>query len=74
MQCAFGLHNIPDNMHDLFNVWPGNFNKQEKNLVTVGISAICWTIWKLRNGAIFDKNKVSDPCVPVNLIIRLLHD
>lgn len=39
--------------------------------MTVGVSAICW---KLRNGVIFGKNKVSDPCVHVNLIIKLLHD
>lgn len=62
------------NVHDLFDVWLCQFNKNEKSLVTIGIAAIFWTIWKLRNGVVFDNNKLSDPCVPVNMLIKMLHD
>lgn len=74
IQCAFGFSQIPDNLPDLFNIWLASFNKHKKNMVTVGISAICWTIWKLRNGVVFENNKVTDPCVPVNLILKMLHE
>ena len=40
----------------------------------IGISAIWWTIWKPRNGVVFDNNRVNDPCVPVNLLLKNLHD
>ena len=50
------------------------FEKNDKNLMTVGISAMLWTIWKLRNKLVFDNHRVIDPCVPVNLIIKNLHE
>ena len=40
----------------------------------IGISAICWTIWKLRNSVVFDNNRVNDPCIPVNLLLKNLYD
>lgn len=40
----------------------------------VGVSAIFWTTWKLRNSNIFYNNKVTYPCIRVNLIIKWLHD
>lgn len=73
-KCTFNLQNIPDNVHDMFNVWLKSCNKQEKDLVAVAISTIFWTIWKLRNVVIFVNNKVSDPCGHVNWITRMLHD
>lgn len=45
-----------------------------KNLVVVGIVGIFGSICKLRNGVVFENNKVFDPCMPVNLIIKMLHD
>ena len=54
--------------------WAKTFGKEERGLVWIGISAICWTIWKLRNSVIFDNNRVNDPCVPVNLLLKNLHD
>lgn len=45
MKCAFNLHDNPDITHDLFNTSLLKINKNEKNLVVVGIFAI-WTIWK----------------------------
>ena len=39
-----------------------------------GYSAICWTLWKFRNGMIFDNNKMDDPSTLVNLFLKWLHD
>lgn len=38
------------------------------------VSAIFWTVWKLRNSVVFDNLKITDPCVPVNMIARFLND
>ena len=55
-------------------IWVKTFGKDERGLVMIGISAICWTIWKLRNSIIFYNNRVNDPCIPVNLLLKNLHD
>lgn len=54
--------------------WIPSFGKKEKNLMVVGISAKFWTIWRLRNSAVFDNRKVTDPSVPVNMTANWLHD
>lgn len=59
VKCTFDLHNIQDNTNELFNTWLKKFHKKEKDLITVGVSAIFWAIWKLRNGVVFDNNKIS---------------
>lgn len=60
MKCAFDLHDIPDDddVDSLFNTYLLRFTKSEKNLVVVGISAIFWTVWKLKNSIICYNNKV----------------
>ena len=42
--------------------------------MTVGISAMLWTMRELRNRLVFDNHRVVDLCVPVNLILKNLHD
>lgn len=38
--------------------WIPNFVPQSRNLQIVGVAALCWAIWKLRNTACFDKKMV----------------
>ena len=68
------MHDVPDSVNNVFGVWLGKFYKNDKSLLTLGISAMLWTMWKLRNRLVFDNTRVSDPCVHVNLIIKNLHD
>ena len=42
--------------------------------MAVGIAAVFWTMWKLKNSVVFDKKRISDPCIPVNMMIKMLHD
>ena len=74
LKYAFNLKDIPDDLDLVMRGWAKTFLKEERGLVWIGISAICWTIWKLRNNVIFDNNRVNDPCVPVNLLLKNLHD
>lgn len=74
IQYAFDIKQVPDSTQDLFGVWLKQFGKIEKSLVAVGISAVFWTIWKIRNNVVFDKKRISNPCIPVNMMIKMLHD
>jgi hypothetical protein len=38
----------------------------------VGISAICWAIWKTRNKVTFEKHKMRNPCEIIYLASALL--
>lgn len=74
MKCDFDMFDLPDTVHYLFNSWVKFFNKNDRGLVVVGISAIFWTLWKLRDRVVFYNNMVSDPCVPLNMILKWLHE
>jgi RsiW-degrading membrane proteinase PrsW (M82 family) len=41
----------------MFGNWLKNQNKDFKQLIWVGVAAICWAIWKCRNDIIFKKSK-----------------
>lgn len=44
MKCSFGMHDIPDNIQRLFLIWIRKFNKSDRDLPTIGIPAIFWTL------------------------------
>uniref|UniRef100_J3M899 Uncharacterized protein n=1 Tax=Oryza brachyantha TaxID=4533 RepID=J3M899_ORYBR len=53
--------NMMNNRNDLFDNWMRGFNKATKNLVAIGVSAVLWSIWKIRNNACFQDKFPNDP-------------
>ena len=49
----------------MFNSWLSNQSKKIRNLIWVGVAAVCWAIWRCRNDIIFNKIKV-------NLILQVI--
>jgi hypothetical protein len=41
----------------MFGMWLNNQHKDFKPMIWVGVSAICWAIWKRRNDIVFKKTK-----------------
>jgi RsiW-degrading membrane proteinase PrsW (M82 family) len=41
----------------LFGTWLNNQPKNLKDLIWVGVAALCWAIWRCRNDVIFNKLK-----------------
>jgi len=74
MRFAFNIPRNPENVEDLLGPWINRFRGSLKKNMLVGISAILWTIWKLRNKAIFENDKVTDPSVPVHFVANLISD
>jgi hypothetical protein len=53
---AFGI-NKPTNVRHLFGPWLRSYSKEQRNLVLIGMSALCWAIWISRNDLIFNKSQ-----------------
>lgn len=68
LKCAFGLNSVPSSVENYFGRWIKTFRKNEKRLVLVGIFAVFWTLWKCRNGIIFDSKLYNDPMILIKLI------
>jgi hypothetical protein len=47
---------VPNRLH-MFGNWLNNQHKDFKQLIWVGVAAICWAIWKCRNDIVFKKTK-----------------
>lgn len=68
--CAFALPRIPSNLADLMGPWIKSFPTDLRRMVLCGSVTICWTIWKARNRACFDKIFPDDPA---SLVYRLCY-
>jgi hypothetical protein len=40
---------LPKNSNDMFGKWLCSFKNHERNLITIGCSAVLWSLWKIRN-------------------------
>ena len=43
----------------MFGSCLSNQNNKSRNLIWVGVAAVCWAIWRCRNDVIFNKIKVN---------------
>lgn len=51
---------LPNNSNETFGEWLCGFQKNERNLITIGCGAILWTLWRIRNDCCFNsKNHVN---------------
>ena len=57
----FMTFNIPSplNITNLFGNWLNGVAKKDKAHIRVGVCALLWAIWNVRNGCIFNKKKFS---------------
>jgi hypothetical protein len=49
--------NQPRSINHMFGNWHNNEHKEIKQLIWVGVTAICWAIWECRNDIVFKKTK-----------------
>jgi hypothetical protein len=55
----FFAYNIPPptNITNMFGNWLNGVPKNDKNKIRIGVSAICWSIWRTRDNFIFNNQK-----------------
>ena len=71
--CALDLPRAPVGVDDMLNGWLDAFPTNQKKLVLGGCAAICWTIWKTRNDACFNRKFPNDPAAVVYRLCALLN-
>ena len=47
----------PMNVTNMFGNWLNGVDRQSKAIIRIGVSALCWSIWRCRNDIIFNKRK-----------------
>jgi hypothetical protein len=71
--CAFGFVRPPESANDLLgeciNSFPGPLRKN----ILCGCTAVCWTIWKTRNDACFDRKFPDDPSSSIYRLCNILN-
>ena len=45
----------PSNVTNMFGNWLNGVDRQSKDIIRIGVSALCWSIWRCRNDIIFNK-------------------
>ena len=71
--CAFNIGRKPDSVQDLFGGWLRSFYKRRKGLIIVGIDAVLWAIWKVRNEICFENKTIHDPFVLMHRVTQLIN-
>ncbi|KQK05369.2 hypothetical protein BRADI_2g19695v3, partial [Brachypodium distachyon] len=57
---TLGVNNSPSCFSQYFH-WIARHTKLSRNMQLVGIAAICWATWKIRNRACFEKRLIRSP-------------
>ena len=48
------------NITNMFGNWLNGVDKSSKARIRIGVSALCWSIWRCRNDVIFNRSKKSN--------------
>ena len=67
-----GTNRCPKNLWQAV-VWFYTFFPGMRSLAIVGIAAICWALWKMRNKVMFDDHRMRTPCEVLFHIASLLN-
>jgi hypothetical protein len=63
VSCALGVSCQFNNVEECLLIWLKQYSGNKKRIMTVGVSAVLWSIWKARNMACFQQTLRSDPSV-----------
>ena len=68
---TLGTRSIPTNLWQAL-AWSYAFVPGGKKCYMVGLTAICWSIWKIRNKVTFDNHRMHSPVEVIYMVASLL--
>jgi len=68
---AIGANNVPRNIQQCWD-WCEKWLPNGQKFHTLGIAAICWAIWRIRNDVCFEGRKITNPISIVCLACSLM--
>lgn len=69
---CFGANNIPSSFEQSW-AWCETWIPHGKKFHVVGIAAVCWAIWKMRNKICFDGKRLHNPLETYVIHVLLLN-
>jgi hypothetical protein len=67
------LHQLVLNVDHMFGKWLDGVDTNSKAMIRIGVSALCWSIWRCRNDIIFNKKRTSNFLQVIHLVVHWVH-
>ena len=58
----------PTNTTNMFGNWLNGVDRISKARIRIGVSALCWSIWRCRNDIMFNRNKTSNLLQVIHMV------
>jgi hypothetical protein len=71
---VFFAFNLPPlaNITNMFGNWLNGVDKKAKDRIRIGVSALCWSIWRCRNNIVFNNSTTFNIMQVVHMILHLV--
>jgi hypothetical protein len=63
----------PSNINNMFGNWLNGITKKDKGCIRIGVCALLWAIWKVRNDFIFNKTTFPSFLQVIPLTMHWIH-
>ncbi|PNT60975.1 hypothetical protein BRADI_5g08735v3 [Brachypodium distachyon] len=67
--CSLGISKGPSSMNNMYR-WVSGFPFSIHNIISIGLSVVCWSIWKARSLLCFQNKSLGDPA---NLVFSVCY-
>jgi hypothetical protein len=73
---VFSTYNIPPptNIKNMFGNWLNGIDKETKSRIRIGVSALCWAIWRSRNNVVFNNANNSNFLQVIHMATQWIQD
>jgi hypothetical protein len=60
----------PSNITNMFGNWLNGVDKKAKDRIRIGVSALCWSIWRCRNNIVFNNSTTFNIMQVIHMIVH----
>jgi hypothetical protein len=60
----------PTNITNKFGNWLNGVDKKAKDRIRIGVSALCWSIWRCRNNIVFNKSTSFNILQVIHMVVH----